>query len=254
MVGARGLFRKLWSVPAALLLVLGWTDPARPESPVSEPALAHTVLAPIFDRKASRMHRFRVRLAEMRAEVTDLGFKLPVSAALGNAALAINGGYWEWHLGKPRMIGWVVSSGTQLSPLRKKLDGGVLIVQQGRARIARAAGLALKTQGIELAVQCRPRLVESGKVIPELNTQGRAARTAVCVRDEGRTLDAYLSEPRDRAPTLAELGDWLVAEGCSEALNLDGGPSTAAAFRDRDGVLKIGAGVGLPYAIRFAPR
>jgi hypothetical protein len=254
MVGPRGLFLRWWSVPAALLLVLGWADPARPESPVSEPALAHSVLSPAFDGKPTRMHRFRVRLAQMRAEVTDLGFKIPVSAGLGNATLAINGGYWEWHLGKPRMIGWVVSSGTQLSPLRKKLDGGVLIVQQGRARIARAAGLALKTQDVEVAVQCRPRLVESGKVIPELNGEGRAPRTAVCIRDAGHTLDAYLSEPRDRGPTLAELGQWLVTEGCSEALNLDGGPSTAAAFRDAAGVTKIGAGVGLPYAIRFAPR
>jgi uncharacterized protein YigE (DUF2233 family) len=254
MVGARGLFRGSWIAPAALLLVLGWANPARPESPVSESALAHTVSSPAFDGKPTRIHRFRIPLAQMRAEVTDLGFKLPVSAGLGSATLAINGGYWEWHLGKPRMIGWVVSNGTQLSPLRKKLDGGVLIVQQARARIARAAGLALKTQGVELAVQCRPRLVDSSKVIPELNTEGRAPRTAVCIRDAGRTLDAYLSEPRDRGPTLAELGQWLVAEGCSEALNLDGGPSTAAAFRDGDGVLKIGAGVGLPYAIRFAPR
>jgi uncharacterized protein YigE (DUF2233 family) len=244
----------LWIVPAALLLVLGWADPARPESAQSEPALAHTVLSPSFDGKASHVHRFRVRLAEMRAEVADLGFERPVSAGLENAVLAINGGYWEWHLGKPRMIGWVVSSGTQLSPLRKKLDGGVLIVQQGRARIARAAGLAQNAQGVEVAVQCRPRLVDAGKVIPDLNAEGRAARTAVCIRDAGRTLDAYLSEPRDRGLTLAELGQWLVAEGCSEALNLDGGPSTAAAYRDGDGVLKIGAGVGLPYAIRFAPR
>jgi uncharacterized protein YigE (DUF2233 family) len=244
----------LWAVPAALLLVLGFAAPARPESAASEPAVTHTVLSPTFDGKASRMHRFRVRLAEVRTEITDLGFTLPVSGSLGDAKLAINGGYWEWHMGKPRMIGWVVSGGTQLSPLRQKLDGGVLIVQEGRARIARSAGLALKTQGIEVAVQCRPRLVESAKVVPELNTEGRAARTAVCVRDAGRTLDAYLSEPLDRGPTLAELGQWLVAEGCSEALNLDGGPSTAAAFRDRNGVLKIGPGVGLPYAIRFAPR
>ena len=53
---------------------------------------------------------------------------------------------------------------------------------------------------------------------------------------------------------IAELGDWLAAEGCSDALNLDGGPSTAAAFRDRDGVVKIGPGVGLPYSIRFSAR
>jgi Phosphodiester glycosidase len=253
MAGARGRIRKFWAVPAAVLLVLGFAAPARPEAAQAEPALAHALLTPSFAGKASRMHRFRMRLAEIRAEVQDLGFTTPVIDGLGNATLAINGGYWEWHMAKPRMIGWVVSNGTQLSPLRKQLEG-VLIVQQARARIARVAGLAPKPQGVELAVQCRPRLVEAGKVIPGLSTEGRAARTAVCIRDAGHTLDAYLSEPRDRGPTLDELGEWLAAEGCSDALNLDGGPSTAAAFRNADGVLKIGAGVGLPYAIRFAPR
>jgi uncharacterized protein YigE (DUF2233 family) len=241
-------------VPAAMLLVLGFAAPARPESVASDPALAHALLSPKFDGKPSRVHRFRVRLAEVRTEITDLGFEVPVSGSLGDALLAINGGYWEWHRGKPRMMGWVVSDGTQLSPLRPKLDGGVLIVQQSRARIARAAGLSTKPQGVELAVQCRPRLVESGKVVSDLNSQGRAARTAVCIRDGGHTLDAYLSEPRDRGPTLSELGQWLAAEGCSDALNLDGGPSTAAAFRNVDGILKLGPGTGLPYSIRFLPR
>lgn len=254
MFRAPGVVRQLSAVPAALLLVFGFAGPARPESAPSEPALTHALLTPSFAGKTSRTHRFRVRLAEVRTEVTDLGFTLPVSGSLGDAKLAINGGYWEWHMGKPRMIGWVVSGGTQLSPLRKKLDGGVLIVQQGRARIARSAGLAVKTQGVELAVQCRPRLVESSKVVPELNSSGRALRTAVCIRDGGRTLDAYLSEPRDRGPTLAELGQWLATEGCTDALNLDGGPSTAAAFRDAKGVVKIGPGTGLPYSIRFLAR
>lgn len=237
--------------PAAVLSVFAWAPTARP---AAEPALDHTVQAIKVDAKSTRMHRFRIRVADVRSEVVDLDFKLPVSGGLGNATLAINGGYWEYHLGKRRMIGWVVSGGKQLSPLRKKLDGGVLIVQQGRARIERSAGLPTRPQGIDVAVQCRPRLVESGKVVPELNTEGHAARTAVCIRDNGKTLDAYLSDPRDRGPTLDELGRWLAAEGCSDALNLDGGPSTAAAFRNRDGVLRIGAGVGLPYAIRFAPR
>ena len=234
-----------------LLFIFGWPLLAHPEA---EPGLIHALLTPKFDGKTARFHRFRIRVGKMRAEVADLGFKLPVSGGLGDATLAINGGYWEWHLGKPRMIGWVVSRGTQLSPLRKKLDGGVLIVQHGRARIARSASVSQQLAGVEPAVQCRPRLVESGKVVTQLSQEGRATRTAVCIRDAGSTLDAYLSDPRDRGPTLDELGRWLAAEGCSDALNLDGGPSTAAAFRNADGVLRIGAGVGLPYAIRFAPR
>jgi hypothetical protein len=128
------------------------------------------------------------------------------------------------------------------------------MVQQGRARIARAAGLSVKPQGVELAVQCRPRLVESNHVVPQLSTEGRAARTAVCVRDGGQTLDAYLSDPRDRGPTLAELGMWLAAQGCTDALNLDGGPSTAAVFRGDQGISTLGPGVFLPYSIRFARR
>lgn len=251
MAVARGFIHRSWAAPAVLLLVLGWASPALPST---EPAVSHEVLSPTFGGTPSRMHRFRVRVAELRAEVFDLAFKLPVRASLGDGQLAINGGYWEWHLGKPRAIGWVVSNGKQLSPLRKKLDGGVLMVQRGKARIERAAGLSTKTQGVELAVQCRPRLVEANQVVPQLNTEGRAARTAVCIRDGGLTLDAYLSEPRGRSPTLAELGIWLAAEGCTDALNLDGGPSTAAVFRGVDGVSTLGPGVFLPYAIRFVRR
>ncbi|HKU37074.1 MAG TPA: phosphodiester glycosidase family protein, partial [Polyangiales bacterium] len=112
--------------------------------------------------------------------------------------------------------------------MRKKLDGGTLIVQQTRARILRSSQLPRTPAGVELAVQCKPRLVEARKVVSGLNAQGHAARTAICLRDGGHTLDAYLSDPADRGPTLAELGDWLAAEGCDDALNLDGGPSTAA--------------------------
>jgi uncharacterized protein YigE (DUF2233 family) len=254
MVLPQGFLRHSWAALLVAALVLGFSSTARVESAKSESPLVHTLLTAQLDGKRTRMHRFRAQLSEVRGEITDLAFERTVSASLEDALLAINGGYWEWHRGKPRMMGWVVSNGVELSPLRKKLDGGVLIVQQSRARVARAAGLSTKPQGIDIAVQCRPRLVEAGKVVSGLNPQGRAARTAVCVRDGGRTLDTYVSEPHDRGPTLAELGDWLAAEGCSDALNLDGGPSTAAAFRDRDGVLKIGPGTFLPYSIRFSPR
>jgi len=75
------------------------------------------------------------------------------------------------------------------------------------------------------------------------------------LRGEGVVLARRVPhDPADRGPTLAELGDWLAAEGCVDALNLDGGPSTAAAFHRENGVLNIGTGVHLPYSIRFFPR
>ncbi|HKU38177.1 MAG TPA: phosphodiester glycosidase family protein, partial [Polyangiales bacterium] len=150
--------------------------------------------------------------------------------------------------------GYVVSQGVQLSPVRPKLDGATLLVSEARARIVRSAQLPRTPAGVELAVQCKPRLVEAGKLVSGLKPEGRAARTALCVRDAGRTLDAYLTDPAERGPTLAELGSWLAADGCSDALNLDGGPSTAAAYRGEAGVLRIGPGEFLPYSIRFWPR
>jgi len=255
--GCRQQVRHGWRALAGLVAVVGaWLCAPQTASPSQpEPPLVHAPLSVRFGGgKPVRMHRFRIRLAEIRAEVTDLAFKVPVKASLGSALLAMNGGYWEWHLGKPRMMGYVVSQGQLLSPVRKKLDGGTLLVQQARARILRSSQLPRTPAGVELAVQCKPLLVEAGKAVAGLNAQGHAARTAMCIRDAGRTLDAYLSDPADRGPTLAELGDWLAAEGCGDALNLDGGPSTAAAFRQEDGVLNIGAGVFLPYSIRFSPR
>jgi uncharacterized protein YigE (DUF2233 family) len=93
---------------------------------------------------------------------------------------------------------------------------------------------------LDLAVQCRPRLLQAGKVVPDLNAHSRAPRTAVCVREAGHTLDVYVSEPADLGPSLYELGAWLAADGCEHALNLDGGPSTAAAFRDNGELVRIG--------------
>ena len=229
-------------------------DASSAARPQADAPIAYRLLALDVGGRSRRMHRFRVQVARMRAEVFDLGFKVPIAGWLGDSSFAVNGGYWEYHLGKPRMIGWVVSRGKQLSPLRKKLDGGVLLVRDARAQIVKSSALDPKPAGIELAVQCKPRLVEAGKVVPQLHTTGTSTRTAVCTRDAGATLDVFLSDPRELGPTLAELGHWLAAQGCSDALNLDGGPSTAASFRAGDGVMQIGTGVYLPYAIRFFPR
>jgi hypothetical protein len=87
-------------------------------------------------------------------------------------------------------------------------------------------------------------------VIPKLESARLAARTALCLRDEGSVLDAYLTHD-DTRTTLSELGTFLVQEGCQFALNLDGGPSTAAAFRDGERLLTIGLGEALPYGLAF---
>jgi hypothetical protein len=199
----------------------------------------------------ARIHRFRLPLARVRVEVVDLGFTTPVASALGDGDLVVNGGFWAWHNMERRMLGLLVSGGKSLSPLRTALDGGVLLMAAGRARIVPSRSFH-ESLAVDLAVQCKPRLVESNKVIPDLKASGHAPRTAVCVREQGNTLDVYVSEPDDLGPTLQELAVFLAADGCEHALNLDGGPSTAAAYREGGKLVRIGPGIELPYAIRFS--
>jgi hypothetical protein len=240
---------------ASLLGMLLLADGHAPQPAAAEDSqpIGHELLTVQLERQSHRIHRFRIRVADVRADVADLGFQRPVADSLGPFALAINGGYWEWHRGSRRMIGLVISQGKQLSPLRKKLDGGLLVVEPSRARIVRSRGAQLGAD-VQVAVQCRPRLVEAGKPVPELNATARATRTAVCVRDRCATLDVLLTDPRQLGPSLAGLAGFLAADGCSDALNLDGGPSTAAGFRQPSGLLRVGLGLGLPYSIRFGPR
>jgi hypothetical protein len=215
------------------------------------PHVQHELLRmPVRERAQARVHRFRLPVARLHAEVIDLRYTLPLGDALGDAELVVNGGFWGWYNTKRKVIGLLASQGQLLSPLKEGLDGGVLLVNDGRASIV-ASRRFREPRSMDLAVQCRPRLLQAGKVVPDLNARYHAARTAVCVRESGRTLDVYVSDPADLGPSLYELGAWLSTQGCEHALNLDGGPSTAAAFRDNGEVVRIGPGRELPYALRF---
>jgi hypothetical protein len=219
-----------------------------------QPHVAHDLLhMPVHERARTRVHRFRLPVERLHAEVVDLRYTLPLGDALGDAELVVNGGFWGWNKLQRRLIGLVASQGQVISPLRAALDGGVLLVNDSRVSIVASKRFRAPSNGsLELAVQCRPRLLQAGLVTPDLNARYHAPRTAVCVREAGRTLDVYVTEPADSGPSLQELGLWLAAQGCEHALNLDGGPSTAAAFRDHGQLVRIGAGRELPYALRFA--
>jgi hypothetical protein len=217
----------------------------------AHPSQLHSVLDMPLGAQPLRVHRFRLPLAGLHAEVVDLAYERPVVDALGNADVVVNGGYWGWTAAERRtLIGLVSANGKQWSPLRNALNGGVLVVHGGKASIAPSRGY----QGPDhpdLAIQCSPRLVAAGAVVDKLNTHSRAARTAVCVRDSGATLDIYVTDPDQLGPSLHDLAEWLLRQGCEHALNLDGGPSTAAAFHEAGHVVRIGPGVELPYALRF---
>jgi hypothetical protein len=214
------------------------------------PAL-HTLLALHGPQETVRVHRFRLGLARLHVDVVDLAYTTPVADALGDGELIVNGGFWGWLKDDRHLIGLLQVGGKQLSPLRVALEGGILFVRAGVASIAPSRGFHSDPSSVDFAVQCRPRLVQAGAVVAGLNDHARSARTAVCVRDGGHTLDVYLTDPTQVGASLQDLALFLLAQGCEHALNLDGGPSTAAGFRENGRLIRIGAGTTLPYAIRF---
>jgi hypothetical protein len=160
--------------------------------------------------------------------------------------------YWAYRGSARAIQGLLVVNGRTIAPRAKTQSGGVLIVEAGISRLDGAQQPGSYREAA-LAIQCSPRLVAGGAIVPKLESARLAARTALCVRDRGRILDAYLTEDGGRT-TLRELASFLLEEGCEAALNLDGGPSTAAVFRDGQRELRVGTGAALPYGLAFTAR
>jgi uncharacterized protein YigE (DUF2233 family) len=153
--------------------------------------------------------------------------------ARSSARLVVNGGFFAPDGGP---LGLAISDGKTLSRFSPEMSGGVLWIREGVAHLS--ATEEYQAGPADFAIQCRPRLVVGSRVNIRSDDGRHAARTAVCLRDEGRTVDvlAATGEHDAPGPTLFELATELVGLGCEEALNLDGGPSTGWAEKDDGGV------------------
>lgn len=219
--------------------------PATPAKPSSATAIAHELRPIALSSGPGVLHRFRIPLAEARFSFVDLAYRTPLIEALGTSTLLFNGGYWAYRKRDRVIEGLVVVNDMQHSPKNANSSGGVLEVRNGQARMHKSGDYQVQPSST-LAVQCSPRLVVDGAPIPKLDTVRLAARTALCVGADRSQLDVYLTDDRTRT-TLSELGAFLVGEGCVEALNLDGGPSTAAVAQGPEGKIRVGFGDALPY-------
>lgn len=181
-----------------------------------------------------RLDLSRVSLTLSRVPGDDLARD---ARSLG-ATVAFNAGFFE---PDHSPSGLTVTDGVTLSPYRPQGGSGVLTVRNHLAGIFASSTLDARSFTASrntFALQCGPRIIErDGSVGIHRDDRQRAARTAVCVRDHGRTLDVVIvwspSEPV-RGPGLLHLAQWLSGAenpfgdgGCESALNLDGGPSTA---------------------------
>lgn len=203
--------------------------PGAPGAPITEEVTS------IKGEGAFQLHVFTLGLTGARLRMVDVHMSKDLASVLAQtgASLVVNGGFFDRGQAPE---GLVISEGRQLSARSDTLGGGVLAVAGGLATLLPAEGY-VPAPGVTFAVQARPRLVEDGKS-GIVRDDGKAApRTALCVREAGRTLEVVVArgEAAGAGPTLALLADMLVSRGCQWALNLDGGPSTGAAWRGPDG-------------------
>lgn len=215
----------------------------RSVSRVSRPASSSSAALTHY---VTRRRRFVLSSVELGIIDLHMSRALDQVMTARHAELVVNGGFFD-ERGEP--VGLVVSEGIRLSPLKPNLSGGVMAVESERATLYATEDYVDRSP--RFAVQCRPRLVVGSKNNVKSDEGPRAARTALCLRDGGATLEFVVAEegPEEPGPTLYELGAELAAGGCEEALNLDGGPSTGWASNDGPGVVFIAPRAPVRHAL-----
>ena len=190
----------------------------------------------------------------VRIEDAGLSTALDVALKKSGAELVVNGGFFDPD-GKP--VGLAMSDGVILSRLGKNLSGGVLTSDGETASLFPTEGFELPDGG-RFAVQCRPRLVVDRAANVKSDDKKRAERTALCTRDSGKVVDVVVVRGSDDGespgPSLFALAAHLVERGCESALNLDGGPSTGAAWKEGEEVKLLAPRGPVRLVIAFHPR
>jgi len=213
----------------------GSAPAARPSGDPLRPVASDQSLG---DGTSYRMYAWSFPLRDAELDVVDLAFTTPMEGALAaaGASLVFNAGFFGVD---GAAQGLAIARGRTISALSPPLGGGVLSTRARRASLHEAETFQLPS-GTDFAIQCRPRLVVDGRANVRRDDGKRADRTALCIRDHGERLEMLIARTEDptgmSGPTLHAFARTLERRGCEAALNLDGGPSTGAAWRDRGAV------------------
>src|SRR5689334_7444206 len=116
---------------------------------------------PVGTRPREGLERASFDLRATELAIVDLGMSRDLARWADHEpdpALVINGGFFDRD---ERPVGLVIAGGEQISPLDPRLGGGVLWVRDGIAHLSEAESYA--EQGVDFAIQGRPRLVVDGK-------------------------------------------------------------------------------------------
>lgn len=161
------------------------------------------------------------------------------------ALAAVNGGFFLKDL---TPLGLLVCDGKEVNPLRK-VDWGVFSLASGRARIVHTRDY-VTTEPVDQAIQSGPRLVVGGAPV-KLKPQ-TARRTALGIDAEGLVYVMATREGIALADDLATLLSLPASKGglgLTDALNLDGGPSTQLYARVGEVVIEIPGLSSVPTAV-----
>lgn len=240
--------------PLLILIPLAFTacrsaDNSAPQSNTSEkpPPTAAKAAAPSSIRpeiisvqgESYQIYAFDIPLKQYRIAAIDLAMSKNLRSALDRkgSVLVVNAGYFDKN-NNPE--GLVVSEGKSLSEFKPGLVGGVLTITGQLAQLHDSVGFN-PTPQLDFAIQCKPRLIVDSKTNIKTDDKKAAARTAVCLKKGGSSLEFFVTQDTTSSPavgpSLATLADILLARDCEQALNLDGGPSTGA-FWQEEGTTK----------------
>lgn len=219
--------------------------------PVATPHHAPVLVPERTTTEGYEVLAFRVDLHRAKLTIADLAMSIALEGVLSRTggSLAVNGGFFT---PDTRPEGLAVSEGRELSEKNPLLGGGVLTVAHGHGQLFAVEDYAAP-DGLDFAIQCRPRLVVGGVQHVKKDDGREAERTALCLRD-GSTLEVVIAhgEVPGHGPTLSAWSGLLTARGCQDALNLDGGPSTGAAWREGGTIKGVPPRAGIRHAIVVA--
>lgn len=196
-----------------------------------------------FTRERLDVHVVRIDLTEkslrvIASEKSDAGLTVSEFAEKRDAIVAINGDYFDPQL---RPVGRSAGAcGVWAEGARVARRQGLVGVGRGRAAIQRSTMRVRRW--MTGAVSGWPMLVDDCEVIDDLPgsdhfTRAPHPRTAAGISADGRTMFLVVADGRRAdAPglTLPELAEFMAKElGACEAMNLDGGGSSAMWIDDR---------------------
>jgi hypothetical protein len=196
-------------------------------------------------------HAFKINLDVVELRLVPAGGpsgrrRVEEIVAPYGAVVAVNASFFDT---EGRAMGLAVDEGRLMAKGRRQ-SWGALVVDDRKARIVLGADVS-DPLAYRLVVQGLPRLVVGGKV--QLLKPQLAERTAVCAdgnsvvlvvttKVETPVFANFLAEPLDRGGL-----------GCSDALNLDGGPSTQLVVKLSTLALSMPGGWGVPNALVVTP-